>query len=166
MGIAKYKIFGTEGTWRVLHDGKAENGIHPRRKQPSRPQSRRRHSRSARAMRGTVTAPASETTTGAPAISPGQASRVFRPLELVPRASAKAATAANPAPHAQVRTTFNGLRRRQAWTERRSGHAQDNPCDRQHRSRDDIHRAFASMHPAKPLREWRRQRCWQIWRLP
>lgn len=25
MGIAKYKIFGTEGTWRVLHDGKAEN---------------------------------------------------------------------------------------------------------------------------------------------
>ena len=25
MGIAKYEIFGTEGTWRVLHDGKAEN---------------------------------------------------------------------------------------------------------------------------------------------
>jgi hypothetical protein len=25
MGIAKYEIFGTEGTWRVRHDGKAEN---------------------------------------------------------------------------------------------------------------------------------------------
>lgn len=25
MGIAKYEIFGTEGTWRVLHDGNAEN---------------------------------------------------------------------------------------------------------------------------------------------
>ena len=25
MGIAKYEILGTEGTWRVLHDGKAEN---------------------------------------------------------------------------------------------------------------------------------------------
>jgi hypothetical protein len=25
MGIAKYEIFGTEGSWRVRHDGKAEN---------------------------------------------------------------------------------------------------------------------------------------------
>ena len=25
MGIAKYEIFGTEGTWRVHHDRKAEN---------------------------------------------------------------------------------------------------------------------------------------------
>jgi hypothetical protein len=25
MGIAKYEIFGTEGTWRGHHDGKAEN---------------------------------------------------------------------------------------------------------------------------------------------
>lgn len=23
MGIAKYEIFGTDGTWRVRHDGKA-----------------------------------------------------------------------------------------------------------------------------------------------
>ena len=164
MGIAKYEIFGTEGTWRVLHDGKAENDT-PRRKQPSRPQSRRRHSRSARAMRGPSRRPPAKQPPERPRISPVKP-RAFRPLGLVPRASAKAATAANPAPHAQVRTTFYGLRRRQAWTERRSGHAQDNPCDRQHRSRDDIHRAFASMHPAKPLREWRRQRCWQIWRLP
>jgi len=70
-----------------------------------------------------------------PRISPVKP-RAFRPLGFVPRASAKAATAANPAPHAQVRTTFYGLRRRQAWTERRSGHAQDNPCDRQNRSRE------------------------------
>ena len=25
MGIAKYEIFGTEGVWRIRHDGKAEN---------------------------------------------------------------------------------------------------------------------------------------------
>ena len=25
MVIAKYEIFGTEGSWRVSHDGKAEN---------------------------------------------------------------------------------------------------------------------------------------------
>ncbi len=25
MGIAKYEIFGQNGTWRIRHDGKAEN---------------------------------------------------------------------------------------------------------------------------------------------
>ena len=59
MGIAKYEIFGTEGTWRVLHDGKAENEYDAAIAAESL------------ALREshevTFTAPASETTTGAPA---------------------------------------------------------------------------------------------------
>jgi hypothetical protein len=49
MGIAKYEIFGTEGTWRVAPRREGRKRIR-HDKQPSRPQSRR-HSRSARAMR-------------------------------------------------------------------------------------------------------------------
>ena len=50
MGIAKYEIFGTEGSWRVSHDGKAENEF-ATKEAAFEAESRRPHSRSAKAMR-------------------------------------------------------------------------------------------------------------------
>ena len=60
MGIAKYKIFGTEGTWRVLHDGKAENEYATK-------EAAFEAAIAAASLEVSVAAPASETITGAPA---------------------------------------------------------------------------------------------------
>jgi hypothetical protein len=66
MGTAKYEILGTEGTWRVLHDGKAENEYAT--KEAAFEAAIAAASLALReGHEVTVTAPASETTTGAPA---------------------------------------------------------------------------------------------------
>ena len=66
MGIAKYEILGTEGTWRVLHDRKAENEYAT--KEAAFEAAIAAESLALRESHEvTVTAPASETTTGAPA---------------------------------------------------------------------------------------------------
>jgi hypothetical protein len=66
MGIAKYEIFGTEGTWRVRHDGKAENEYAT--KEAAFEAAIAAASLALRqGHEVTVTAPASQTATGAPA---------------------------------------------------------------------------------------------------
>jgi hypothetical protein len=66
MGIAKYEIFGTEGTWRVLHDGNAENEYAT--KEAAFEAAIAAASLALReGHEVSVTAPASETTTRAPA---------------------------------------------------------------------------------------------------
>ena len=66
MGIAKYEIFGMEGTWRVRHDGKAENDYAT--KEAAFEAAMAAASLAIRQGHEViVTAPASETTTGAPA---------------------------------------------------------------------------------------------------
>jgi len=62
MGIAKYEIFGTEGVWRVRHDGKAENEYATKEAAFAAASLALRQGHEV-----TVTAPASQTTTGAPA---------------------------------------------------------------------------------------------------
>lgn len=66
MGIAKYEIIGTEGTWRVHHDGKAENEYAT--KEAAFEAAIAAASLALRQGHDvTVTAPSSQTTTGAPA---------------------------------------------------------------------------------------------------
>jgi hypothetical protein len=66
MGIAKYEILGTEGTWRVVHDGKAENEYAT--KEAAFEAAIAAASLALReGHEVSVTAPASETTTRAPA---------------------------------------------------------------------------------------------------
>ena len=66
MGIAKYAIFGTEGLWRVSHDSKAENEFAT--KEAAFEAAIAAASLAIRQGHEViVTAPASETTTGAPA---------------------------------------------------------------------------------------------------
>jgi hypothetical protein len=66
MRIAKYEIFGTEGTWRVRHDGKAENEYAT--KEAAFEAAIAAASLALRQGHDVkVTAPSSETTTGAPA---------------------------------------------------------------------------------------------------
>jgi hypothetical protein len=66
MGIAKYEIFGTEGTWRIRHDGKAENEYAT--KEAAFEAAIAAASLALReGHEVTVTAPSSPTTTGAPA---------------------------------------------------------------------------------------------------
>ena len=66
MGIAKYEIFGTEGTWRVRHDGRAENEYAT--KEAAFEAAIGAASLAIRQGHEViVTAPASETTTGSPA---------------------------------------------------------------------------------------------------
>jgi catechol 2,3-dioxygenase-like lactoylglutathione lyase family enzyme len=65
MGIAKYEILGTEGTWRVRHDGKAENEYAT--KEAAFEAAIAAASIALREGHDvTVTAPSSQTTTGAP----------------------------------------------------------------------------------------------------
>jgi phosphotransferase system HPr-like phosphotransfer protein len=64
MGIAKYEIFGVEGTWRVRHDGKAENEYAT--KEAAFEAAMAAASLALRQGHDvTVTAPSGETTTGA-----------------------------------------------------------------------------------------------------
>jgi hypothetical protein len=66
MGIAKYEIVGTEGVWRVRHDGKAENTYAT--KEAAFEAAIAAASLAIRQGHEViVTAPASETTTGSPA---------------------------------------------------------------------------------------------------
>jgi hypothetical protein len=66
MGIAKYEIVGTESSWRVRHDGKAENEYAT--KEAAFEAAIAAASLALRqGHEVTVTAPASQTTTGAPA---------------------------------------------------------------------------------------------------
>ncbi|WP_426533693.1 hypothetical protein [Bradyrhizobium sp. McL0615] len=66
MGIAKYETFGTEGTWRAPHDGKTENEYAT--KEAAFEATIAAASLALReGHEVTVTAPASETTIGAPA---------------------------------------------------------------------------------------------------
>ena len=66
MGIAKYEILGTEGSWRVSHDGKAENEFAT--KEAAFEAAIAAASLAIRQGHEViVTAPDSETTTGAPA---------------------------------------------------------------------------------------------------
>jgi hypothetical protein len=77
MGIAKYEIFGTDGTWRVRHDGKAENEYAT--KEAAFEAAIAAASLALRQGHDvTVTAPSSGTTTGAPAKS------VFEPADAKP----------------------------------------------------------------------------------
>jgi hypothetical protein len=65
MGIAKYEIFGTEGAWRVRHDGKVDNEYAT--KEAAFEATIAAASLALReGHEVTVTAPASQTTTGAP----------------------------------------------------------------------------------------------------
>jgi hypothetical protein len=66
MGIAKYEIFGTQGVWHVRHDGKAENEYAT--KEAAFEAAIAAASLALReGHEVTVTAPASQTTTRAPA---------------------------------------------------------------------------------------------------
>ena len=66
MGIARYEIFGKEGAWRIRHDGKAENEYAT--KEAAFEAAIAAASLALREGHDvTVTAPSSETTTGAPA---------------------------------------------------------------------------------------------------
>jgi len=66
MGMAKYEIFGTEGVWRVRHDGKAENEYAT--KEAAFEAAIAAASLALRQGHEViVTAPSSQTTTGAPA---------------------------------------------------------------------------------------------------
>lgn len=66
MGIAKYEIFGTEGSWRVSHDGKGNNEFAT--KEAAFEAAIAAASLAIRQGHEViVTAPASETTTAAPA---------------------------------------------------------------------------------------------------
>jgi len=65
MGIAKYEIFGTEGEWRVRHDGKAENEYST--KEAAFEAVIAAASLALREGEVVVNAPASQATTGAPA---------------------------------------------------------------------------------------------------
>lgn len=66
MGIAKYEIFGTESAWRIRHDGKAESEYAT--KEAAFEAAIAAASLALReGHEVTVTAPASQTATGAPA---------------------------------------------------------------------------------------------------